>query len=150
MDQQREWEEWQSAPLLVRRAPESALDHVLALLRDTGLAPGRVVDAVRRGSMLVLADVTLPPAAPPLAAAAVQYRDDETELEAVGVVRGLRRRGLGRRLLTGTCTLLRSQGIRRVTAVTGAGTPAAALLADIGFSADSDSTGSPQRWTKWL
>ncbi len=147
MDEQREW---QGAPLLVRRAPESALDHVVALLRDTGLAPERVVDAVGHGLVLVLADVTLPSAAPPLAAAAVRYRDDEAELEAIGVVRGLRRRGLGRRLLTGTFTLLRSQGIRRVTAIARAGTPTAALLADIGFSSDSDASGSPQWWTKWL
>lgn len=144
-----QWE-WHGAPLLVRRPPESALNHVQALLRDTGVAAETVLAGVRAGSVLVLADVTLPPAAPPLAAVALRCHDDEAELEAVGVVRVLRRRGLGRRLLTGTLTLLRSQGIRRVTAVSDIGTPTAALLADVGFSLDSDATTPPYRWTKWL
>ena len=54
----------------MRRADAAAEQHVAALLRDVPVNPARVADLVRQRGVLVLSDVTLPPTAPPVAAAA--------------------------------------------------------------------------------
>ena len=123
-------------PLLVRWADPAGQQDVVTLLRDVPLAPREVADLMRLRGVLVLSDVTLPPSAPPLAAAA--FRLDRAagtaELAGIGVAALLRRRGLGRRLLTGALTVLRAEGFERVhaCAAPGAGT---SLLASAGFTA---------------
>jgi len=57
-------------PLLVRWADPAGQQDVVTLLRDVPLAPREVADLMRLRGVLVLSDVTLPPSAPPLAAAA--------------------------------------------------------------------------------
>jgi len=88
--------------------------------------------------VLVLSDLTLPPAAPPLAAAAFRlHRPAGTaHLVGVGVLSSSRRRGLGDRLLTGALMLLRADGFERVQACAARGGAGASLLASAGFTAD--------------
>jgi GNAT superfamily N-acetyltransferase len=88
--------------------------------------------------VLVLSDLTLPPTAPPLAAAAFRlHRPAGTaQLAGIGVAVHLRRRGLARRLFTGALTLLQAEGFERVQAAAAPGCPGAALLASAGFTAD--------------
>jgi GNAT superfamily N-acetyltransferase len=88
--------------------------------------------------VLILSDLTLPPAAPPLAAAAFRLHQPAgtTLLAGIGVRRDLRRRGLGPRLLTGALTWLRADGFERVQACAAPGGAGASLLASIGFTAD--------------
>ena len=60
-----------AAPLLlVRRAGLAGERDVAALLRDVPVGPVEVADLIRHHRVLVLSDLTLPPAAPPVAAAA--------------------------------------------------------------------------------
>ena len=88
--------------------------------------------------MFVLADLTLPLSARPVAATAFRYhRPTATaQLAGVGVLVTLRRRGLGGRLLTGALTLLRAEGFARVHASATSGGAGASLLASAGFAAD--------------
>jgi GNAT superfamily N-acetyltransferase len=124
--------------LLVRRAAMAGEQDVAALLREVPLDAVEVVDLMRHHRVLVLSDLTLPPAAPPLAAAAFRlHRPAGTALLAgIGVRSDLRRRGLGRRLLTGALTWLRADGFERVQACAAAGGAGASLLASVGFTAD--------------
>ena len=95
---------------------------------------------MRHRSVLVLSDLTLPPTAPPLAAAAFRlHRSAGTaELAGIAVRLDLRRRGLGRRLLTGALTWLRADGFEQVHAFAAGGGAGASLLASAGFTADHD------------
>jgi GNAT superfamily N-acetyltransferase len=125
--------------LLVRRAAAAVEEHVAALLRDVPVDPAQVAEQVREREILVLSDVTLPPAAPPLAAAAfrIDRRAKVAHLTGIGVLEPWRRRGLGRRLLTSTLTVLRAQGTDRVQAWAQPGSPGASLLVSTGFVADN-------------
>jgi GNAT superfamily N-acetyltransferase len=129
-----------SAPLLVRRAGPAAEQDVAALLRDVPVDPWEVAEMVRQRAVLVLSDVTLPPLAPPVAAAAFQFdRPARTaQLMGIAVAGPVRRHGLGRRLLTTTLMLLRAEGFERVQAWAEPGTAAAALLASAGFTTGAD------------
>jgi N-acetylglutamate synthase-like GNAT family acetyltransferase len=132
-------------PLLVRRADPAAIRHVATLLRDAGgdagLDAGQVAELLRHGGVFVLSDVTLPPSAPPVAAAA--FRLDAgartAELAGIGVPPPLRRRGWGYRLLTGTLTVLRAEGFERVLACVRPGTAGASLLTAAGFTEEAAS-----------
>lgn len=129
-----------AAPLLVRRAGPAAVPDVAALLRDVPVGAGEVAALVRRRAVLVLSNVTLPPSAPPVAAAA--FRPDLTartaQLVGIAVAEPVRGRGLGHRLLTGALMLLRAEGFGQVQAWAEPGGAAAALLASAGFAADGD------------
>jgi GNAT superfamily N-acetyltransferase len=126
-------------PLLVRRADPAAERHVAALLRETPIDPGEVADLIRHHRVLVLSDLTLPPAAPPLAAAAFRFHPPAgtAQLAGIGVRPDLRRRGLGRRLLTGALTWLRADGFEHVHAFAAPGGAAASMLASAGFTAET-------------
>jgi len=123
-------------PLLVRRAGPAAGRDVAALLRDVPVDPEQVADLIRQQGVLVLSDLSLPPAAPPLAA--VAFRLDRAagiaQLAGIGVRAQLRGRGLGRRLLTGALTWLRADGFEQVHVVAVRGEAAASLLASAGFA----------------
>jgi len=100
-------------PLLVRRADPAGERDVVALVRDVPVDPEEVVDLMRHHGVLVLSDLSLPPTAPPFAAAA--FRLDRTagivQLAGIGVRAQPRGQGLGRRLLTGAAaSLLASAG----------------------------------------
>lgn len=127
-------------PLLVRRADPAGERDVVALLRDVPVDPGEVVDLMRHHGVLVLSDLSLPPTAPPLAAAA--FRLDRAagiaQLAGIAVRVHLRGRGLGARLLTGTLTWLRADGFEQVHAFVARGGAAASLLASAGFVAERD------------
>jgi ribosomal protein S18 acetylase RimI-like enzyme len=127
-------------PLLVRRAPPTATEHVAALLRDVPVDPQEVADLVRIGTVLVLSDITLPPWTPPVAAAAFRFdpQGRTAELAGIGVLPALRRRGWGRRLLTGALTVLRAEGFERVHVSERPGGAGAALLAAAGFAMDGN------------
>ncbi len=139
-----------AAPLLVRWADPAAEQHVATLLRDTGADPGEVTGLLRHRCVLVLSDLTLPPSAPPLAAAAfrIDRQDRTARLIAIGVLAARHRTGLGRRLLTGALTLLRAEGVDRVHAWAQPGTAGSSLLVSAGF-ADCHYTahaGGPRRF----
>ncbi|MBO0818927.1 MAG: hypothetical protein J2P30_27645, partial [Actinobacteria bacterium] len=125
-------------PLLVRRAGPASERDVAALLREVPLDSEEVADLMWRDRVLVLSDLTLPPTAPPLAAAAFRLRRPAgtAQLAGIGVAVHLRRTGLARRLLTGALTLLQAEGIERVQARAAPGGAGASLLASIGFTAD--------------
>jgi ribosomal protein S18 acetylase RimI-like enzyme len=125
-------------PLLVRRAVLAGEPDVAALLREVPVGCLEVADLMRHHRVLVLGDLTLPPTAPPVAAAAFRlHRPAGTaQLAGIGVAVHLRRSGLGRRLLTGALTLLRADGFERVQACVAAGGAGASLLASAGFTAD--------------
>ena len=118
-----------------------------ALLRDAPLDPHAVAELVRGGTVLMLCDVALPPAAPPVGAVAfrVDERTRTAELAGVGVASAWRGRGLGRRLVTSALTALRAAGMERVHAWARAESPAAALLAGSGFVADNGTADSAGR-----
>jgi ribosomal protein S18 acetylase RimI-like enzyme len=126
--------------LLVRRAVLAGEQHVAALLRDVPVDPPEVADLIRHHGVFVLADLTLPLSARPVAAAAFRYhRHTATaQVAGVGVLVTLRRRGLGCRLLTGALTLLRAEGFARVHASAASGGAGASLLASAGFAVDGD------------
>jgi GNAT superfamily N-acetyltransferase len=98
---------------------------------------------MRQRGVLTLSDLTLPPTARPLAVAAFRlHRPAGTaELADIAVRSDLRRRGLGRRLLTSALTWLRAGGFERVHAFAAAGGAGASLLASAGFTADHDDAG---------
>ena len=124
----------------MRRADPACEQDVVLLLREVPVAPREVADLVRRRAVLVLSDVTLSPSAPPVAAAAFRFdrRTKTAWLAGIGVTAALRRRGLGRRLLTGALMLLRAEGFERVHARAAPGGAAASLLASAGFAASTD------------
>jgi GNAT superfamily N-acetyltransferase len=126
--------------LLVRRAVPACEQHVVMLMGEVPVDPPEVADLVRQRAVLVLSDVTLSPSAPPVAAAASRFDwpARTAQLAGIGVAAPLRRRGLGRRLLTGSLMLLRAEGLERVHACATPATAAAALLAWAGFAADGD------------
>jgi ribosomal protein S18 acetylase RimI-like enzyme len=98
--------------LMVRRAVMTDEQDVAALLREVPLDFAEVAALMRHHRVLVLSDLTLPPGAPPAAAAAFRiHREARTaQLAGVGVAVHLRRKGLARRLLTSALTLLRAEG----------------------------------------
>jgi GNAT superfamily N-acetyltransferase len=124
--------------LLVRRAAVAGERHVAALLREVPLDAVKVAELMRHHRVLVLSDLTLPSAAPPVAAAAFRlHRPTGTaQLVGIGVAAHLRRKGLARRLLTGALMLLRAEGLERVQACAAPGEAGASLLTSIGFTAD--------------
>ena len=124
--------------LLVRRAAVAGERDVAALLREVPLDALAVADLMRHHWVVVLSDLTLPSAAPPVAAAAFGlHRPTGTaQLVGIGVAVHLRRKGLGRRLLTGALMLLRAEGVERVQTCAAPGGAGASLLASIGFTAD--------------
>jgi N-acetylglutamate synthase-like GNAT family acetyltransferase len=125
--------------LLVRRAVPAGEQDVAALLRDVPIDPRDVPDLIRQRGVFVLADLTRPLSAQPVAAAAFRYdrAAGTAQLIGVGVLTPWRRRGLGRRLLAGILTLLRAEGFERVYAYTGSVGAGASLLASAGFGSDS-------------
>ena len=126
--------------LLVRRAAAPGGRDVAALLREVPLDAVEVADLMRRHRVLVLCDLTLPSAAPPVAAAAFRlHRPAGTaQLAGIGVAVHQRRRGLARRLLTGALMVLRAEGFERVHACAVPGGAPSALLAGAGFAVDED------------
>jgi GNAT superfamily N-acetyltransferase len=128
------------APLLVRTAVLAGEPDVAVLLGAVPLDPVQVADLMRHHRVVVLSDLTLPPSAPPLAAAAfrLHWPARTAGLAGIGVAAGLRRRGLGRRLLTGALIWLQADGFERVQACAVPGGAGAALLASAGFTADRD------------
>ena len=124
-----------AAPLLVRYADPAAEQHLAALLDEVD--PRELGDLVRRRWVVVLSDLTLPPSAPPVAAAAfrIDYPARTARLITIGVLEPWRRQGLGRRLLAGTLTLLRAEGLDRVDARAHPGTAGSSLLVSAGFAA---------------
>jgi ribosomal protein S18 acetylase RimI-like enzyme len=124
--------------LLVRRAAVAGERDVAALLREVPLDAMEVADLMRHHRVVVLSDLTLPSAAPPVAAAAFRlHRPAGTaQLAGIGVDVHLRGRGLARRLLTGALMLLRAEGLERVQACAAPGGAGASLLTSIGFTAD--------------
>jgi len=124
--------------LLVRRAAVAGERDIAALLREVPLDAVEVAGLMRHHRVVVLSDLTLPPAAPPVAAAAFRlHRPAGTaHLAGIGVAVHLRRKGLARRLLTGALMLLRAEGLERVQAYAVPGGAGASLLASIGFTAD--------------
>jgi GNAT superfamily N-acetyltransferase len=113
--------------------------------------PGDLATLMRDRSVLVLSDMTLPPTAPPLAAAA--FRLDRSagtaQLAGIGVRAQLRGRGLGCRLLTGALMWLRADGFEQVHAFAAGDGAGASLLASAGFTAavgqDADRAGGRRR-----
>ena len=93
---------------------------------------------MRHHRVLVLSDLTLPSAAPPVAAAAFcLHRPAGTaQLAGIGVAVHLRRKGLARRLLTGALMVLRAEGLERVQACAVPGGAGASFLTSLGFTAD--------------
>jgi len=124
----------------VRRAVPACEQHVARLLGEASVDPAEVAGLVRQRAVLILSDVTLPPSAPPVAAAAFRFdrRVAAVELVGIAVAAPLRRRGLGRRLLTGALMLLRAEGFERVHACAVPGGAPSALLAGAGFAVDED------------
>ena len=122
----------------MRRAVRAGEQDIAALLREVPLDSVGVAELMRHHRVLVLSDLTLPSAAPPVAAAAFRlHRPAGTaQLAGIGVPVHLRRRGLARRLLTGAFMLLRAEGFERVQAHAVPGGPGVSLLASIGFTAD--------------
>jgi GNAT superfamily N-acetyltransferase len=141
-----------TAPLLVRCADPAAEQHLAALLDEVD--PRELGDLLRRRWVVVLSDLTLPPSAPPFAAAAfrIDYPARTARLIAIGVLEPWRRRGLGRRLLAGTSTLLRAEGVDRVDARAHPGTAGSSLLISAGFAAChyTAHAGGPSRYTLLL
>ena len=130
------------ALLLVRRADPAGERHVAALLREAPVDPLEVADLIWHHRVLVLSDLTLPPTAPPLAAAAFRLhrRAGTAQLVGIGVRSDLRRQGLGRRLLTSALTWLRADGFEQVHAFAAPGEAGASLLASAGFTAVGQDT----------
>ena len=136
-----------AAPLLlVRRAGLAGERDVAALLRDVPVGPVEVADLIRHHRVLVLSDLTLPPAAPPLAAAAFRFHrpTGTAHLVGIGVRLDRRRQGLGRRLLTSALTWLRAEGWEEVHAPAATGA-SASLLASVGFTANCGTNGADGR-----
>ena len=137
------------AMLLVRQAVPGDDQDVASLLGDVPVSPRTVADLIRQRGAFVLADLTLPLSARPVAAAVVRYdrAAGTAELAGLGVLASVRRRGLGRRLLTGVLTYLRAEGFERVYACAPARSAGAFLLASAGFaddnSADDNSAAQP-------
>lgn len=137
-------------PLLVRRPPEAAQPLVTALLRDAGADSAETAGLLGQRSVLVLSDLTLPPSAPPMAAAAFRIDPESgvADLIAIAVQEPWRRRGLGRRLLSATLTLLRAEGVDRVRALARSGSPGALLLVSAGFAV-STYTSATGGWSQF-
>jgi ribosomal protein S18 acetylase RimI-like enzyme len=136
-----------AVPLLVRRAGPAAEHDGAALLRGVPMDPREVAGLIRQRAVLVLSDVTLPPSAAPAATAAFRFdRPAKTaQLVGIGVAGPVRRRGRGRRLLTGALVLLPAEGFERVLAWAEPGGAAAALLASAGFTTGGDTTQTADR-----
>ena len=128
------------------RADPAAEQDVAALLKDVPVDPAELADLMRDHCVLVLSDLSLPPTAPPLAAAAFRFDPlaGTAQLAGIGVRAHLRGQGLGRRLLTGALTWLRADGFEQVHAFA-AGEAGASLLASAGFIADCGTNGADGR-----
>jgi ribosomal protein S18 acetylase RimI-like enzyme len=113
------------------------------LLADSGVPPA----AIRSAGDTVLYglwDLTAPNGDGLVGVAATQPLDDagSVELCAIAIRADLRRRGLGRRLVTEVADALRAEGAARLVArLEGGHRPAAALLARAGFAATTDADG---------
>jgi N-acetylglutamate synthase-like GNAT family acetyltransferase len=140
-----------AAPLLVRRASPAAERDVAALFREVAMDPREVTELIRQRAVLVLSDLTMPRSAPPVAAAAFRFDRPAkaAQLVGIGVAGPVRRRGRGRRLLSGALMVLRAEGFERVQAWADRGGAAAALLVSAGFAADDDAARADGR-TRFL
>jgi ribosomal protein S18 acetylase RimI-like enzyme len=112
------------------------------------LADSRVPPAAIRNSgdtvLYGLWDLAAPAEEGLVAVAATQPPDDagSVELCAIAIRADLRRRGLGRRLVTEVADALRAEGAARLVArLAGDHREAAALLARAGFAATTDADG---------
>jgi ribosomal protein S18 acetylase RimI-like enzyme len=113
------------------------------LLADGG-APPRTVRTPGESVLFGLWDLAAPNEEGLVAVAATQRLDDARSVELCGIVvrPGLRRRGLGWRLVTEVADALRAQGAAHlVVRLEGDHRPAAALLARAGFAATTDADG---------
>jgi N-acetylglutamate synthase-like GNAT family acetyltransferase len=121
------------ATLLVRRATGEVIDPVRRLLLSQ-LQAGELDRLAAGRQVLVLADVASAPDAAPLGAVAFDVDTGRrvARLRAIAVTGPLRHRGLGRRLLEGALTLLRSEGLEAVEAEVTAPADAEFLTA-VGF-----------------
>jgi ribosomal protein S18 acetylase RimI-like enzyme len=113
------------------------------LLADSGVLPAAVQ---RHGGEVLfgLWDLTAPNGDGLVGVAATQPPDDAGSVELCGIVirADLRRRGLGRRLVTEVADASRAEGAARLVArLEGDHRPAAALLMRAGFAATTDADG---------
>ena len=114
-----------------------------SLLVDSGVPPAAVhsrSDTVLYG----LWDLAAPNGEGLVGVAATQPLDDTgtVELRGIAIRGGLRRRGLGRRLVSEVADAWRATGAARLVArLDGDHRPAAALLARAGFAATTDADG---------
>jgi ribosomal protein S18 acetylase RimI-like enzyme len=125
-------------PLLVRRAVPAGERDVAVLLGELPLSPAEVTELMWRHRVFVLSDLTRPPTAPPLAAAAFRLNRPAgaARLAGIGVAVHARQRGLGQRMLSGALMRLRAEGFERVHACAAPGGAVASLLALAGFTTD--------------
>ncbi len=88
--------------------------------------------------VFVLSDITLPLSVAPVAAAAFRLDPPASTARLMGIAvrRELRRKGLGRRLLASTVTLLRADGYLEVHARGWPCGEGASLLHSLGFTTD--------------
>jgi GNAT superfamily N-acetyltransferase len=113
------------------------------LLADSGVPPA----AIRSAGDTVLYglwDLAAPAGEGLVGVAATQPPDDggSVELCAIAIRADLRRRGLGRRLVTEVADASRAEGAARLAArLEGGHRPAAALLTRAGFAATTDADG---------
>jgi ribosomal protein S18 acetylase RimI-like enzyme len=113
------------------------------LLADSGVPPAAIRSS--GGTVLYgLWDLAAPSEEGLVGVAATQPLDDAGSVELCGIAirAGLRRRGLGRRLVTEVADALRAEGAARLLArLAGDHRPGAALLAQAGFAATADADG---------
>jgi GNAT superfamily N-acetyltransferase len=113
------------------------------LLADSGVPPA-IIRSAGDTVLYGLWDLAAPNGDGLVGVAATQPPDDagSVELRAIAIRADLRRRGLGRRLVTEVADALRAEGAARLAArLKGDQRPAAALLARAGFAATSDADG---------
>ena len=127
---------------IVFRQVRSASERETAsrLLADGGV-PAPAADRPGGTVLFGLWDLAAPAGDGPVGAAATRPVDDAGTVELCGIVvrAGLRRRGLGRRLLAEVADALRADGAARLLArLESTNGPAAALLARAGFVATTD------------
>jgi GNAT superfamily N-acetyltransferase len=130
---------------LVFRRLRSPSEHEAAgrLLADSGVAPAAIRSAGET-ELYGLWDLAAPNGDGLVGVAATRPPDDagSVELCAIAIRAGLRRRGLGRRLVTEVADALRAEGAARLAArLAGDHREAAALLARAGFAASTDADG---------
>ena len=130
--------------IVFRRLRSPAEREAARRLLADGDAPPLTVRMPGETVLFGLWDLAAPNGERLVAVAATQRLDDAGSVEPCGIVvrADLRRRGLGRRLVTEVADALRAQGAARlVVRLEGDHRPAAALLARAGFAATTDADG---------